>query len=49
MYGGNGLAGATGVAGAVALPFTGFNAIWLVLAAVTLLTAGMAAVRLARR
>ena len=48
MYGNNGVA-AAGAAPLGALPFTGFSALWLVLAAVTLMTAGIAAVRLARR
>jgi hypothetical protein len=48
MYGHNGVA-AAGAAPLGALPFTGFSALWLVLAAVTLLTTGMAVVRLARR
>jgi hypothetical protein len=58
MYGGQGIAGAgvggglastgVGVAGG-ALPFTGFNVLWLILVAVTLVTTGIATVRLARR
>ncbi len=49
MYGGHGIAGIAGAAPLATLPFTGFNVIWLVLAGVTLLTTGMAVVRLARR
>jgi hypothetical protein len=48
MYGGNGLAGAAGAVPLAALPFTSFGAIWLVLVAMTLLTTGIAAARLAR-
>lgn len=48
MYGGHSGLAAT-AAPAAALPFTGFNAAWFVLAAVTLFTTGLALVRLARR
>ena len=49
MYGArSGIAGASG--GTLAsLPFTGLSVIWLVLAAVTIVTMGTALVRLARR
>lgn len=48
MYGTRGgLATGTGIVGT--LPFTGLNVMWLVLAAVTLLTTGTALSRLARR
>lgn len=49
MYGHQGIAGVTAAAPVATLPFTGFSAIWFVLAAVTLLTTGIAIVRLARR
>lgn len=53
MYGGHGIAGAGLGAGAGvasgALPFTGFSVLWLILVGVTLITTGIAAVRLARR
>ena len=49
MYGGNGAAATAGAAPLAALPFTGFGALWLVLVAMTLLTTGIATVRLARR
>lgn len=49
MYGSNGAAASAGAAPLAALPFTGFSLIWLLLVAVTLLTTGIAAVRLARR
>lgn len=49
MYGHHGIAGVAGTAPMATLPFTGFSAIWLVLASVTLLTTGIAVVRLARR
>jgi len=45
MYGSHGVAGVAGAAPLATLPFTGFNAIWVVLAAVTLLTTGIAAIR----
>lgn len=48
MYGTRGgIATGTGVVGT--LPFTGLNVMWLVLAAVTLITTGTALSRLARR
>jgi hypothetical protein len=40
---------ATGPGLVAALPYTGLNVVWLVLAAVTLITTGIAIVRLARR
>ena len=49
MYGHNGVAGIAAIAPVATLPFTGFSVIWLVLAGMTLLTTGTAAVRLARR
>jgi hypothetical protein len=48
MYGHHGVA-AAGAAPLATLPFTGFSLIWVALAAVTLLTTGIAAMRLARR
>jgi hypothetical protein len=48
MYGAQSGLAAT-AAPAAALPFTGFSVMWFVLAAVTLFTAGLALVRLARR
>jgi uncharacterized membrane protein HdeD (DUF308 family) len=53
MYGNgvpnSGVAGVVAAAPVATLPFTGFSVIWLVLAGMTLLTTGIAAVRLARR
>ena len=49
MYGGHGVAGVTATAPLATLPFTGLSVMWVVLAAMTLLTAGIAMVRLARR
>lgn len=46
MYGRSAI-GASGLA-AGTLPFTGLNMMWLVLAAVTVFTTGLALIRLAR-
>ena len=48
MYGAHSGLAAT-AAPAAALPFTGFNVAWFVLAAVTAFTTGLSLVRLARR
>lgn len=47
MYGGRSAIASGGIA-AGTLPFTGVNAIWFVLAAVTVFTTGLALIRLAR-
>jgi hypothetical protein len=47
MYGGRSAIGAGAVA-AGTLPFTGLNLVWIVLAAVTVFTTGIALIRLAR-
>jgi hypothetical protein len=47
MYMGRSAVAASGLAVGT-LPFTGLNVMWLVLAAVTLFTTGVALVRLAR-
>jgi hypothetical protein len=49
MYGHKGVAGLASSAPLATLPFTGFNVMWMVLAAMTLLTTGIAIRRLVRR